>query len=363
VLELAAGDRICADATVVEGRELRVDESMLTGESEPADMPVGAGLSAGTFVAGGEAWAEVTATGLHTRFAGIAQLTTTTARPERPLTRELHRLVRTLGIVAVTAGAVAFVVATALRMTSSEALIFAIGVTVALIPEGLLPTVTLSLAIGAQRMAHRNALVRHLDAVETLGSTTYICTDKTGTLTANQMVVETVWSPSATALLDGAGYGPQATVTMQEGDPAAAARVAMLGALCGTGRAMLAEGSWTADGDPMEAAIDACARRLGVDIDAERERRQLVDRVPFDSRRMWMSVTLDDGSSTRLTVVKGSVEAVLAQCEPSVDAVACQQEAERLAASGLRVLCIASRAGSGDAGDDAIICTSRAWSR
>ena len=154
------------------------------------------------------------ATGLGTRLAEIARLTTLTAKPSTPLTLELHRVVRTIAVIAVGVGGTFFVLSMLLGNSLSDGFVFAIGVTVALVPEALLPTVTLSLAWGAEQMAKRNVLVRDLEAVETLGSTTFICTDKTGTLTRNQMAVVEVWTPVGTAMIDGAGYEPNGSVVL-----------------------------------------------------------------------------------------------------------------------------------------------------
>ena len=161
---------------------------------------------AGTFVVKGAAEGVVVATGAHTRLAGIAALTQAGQRPPSPLARELDRVVRTIAGVALGVGATFFVIALLVGTPASDGFLFAIGVTVALVPEGLLPTLTLSLAIGAQRMATRHALVRRLESVETLGSTTYICTDKTGTLTRNEMTVVEVWTPCGAATVSGEGY-------------------------------------------------------------------------------------------------------------------------------------------------------------
>ena len=142
----------------------------------------------------------VTATGNSTRLAQIAQMTAAGQRPPSPLALELDRLVRIIALVAVAVGSVFLVIALLVGIRLSDGFLFALGVTVALVPEGLLPTVTLSLAIGAQRMAARGALVRRLESVETLGSTTFICTDKTGTLTQNEMSVVEAWTPKRTGI-------------------------------------------------------------------------------------------------------------------------------------------------------------------
>ena len=196
---LRSGDRISADMTVVSAEGLSVDTSMLTGESAAVAIGPGDDLFAGCFVVGGEAQAAVTATGVRSRLASIAELTQKVHRPKSPLAHELNHVVRTIAVIAVGVGVAFFGVSLLVGGTPRDGFLFAVGVTVALVPEGLLPTVTLSLAAGAQEMAKRHALVRHLESVETLGSTTFICSDKTGTITQNQMSVVEVWTPRARA--------------------------------------------------------------------------------------------------------------------------------------------------------------------
>ena len=198
---LGPGDRVAADLSVLESHDLRLDESMLTGESAPVRADEGARAFAGTFVTTGEGAGRVVATGAHTRLAGIAALTAGVERPPSPLAGELSRVVRVVAAMALGVGLAFFGCALLFDMPARDGFLFAVGVTVALVPEGLLPTVTLSLAMGAQRMAARNALVRHLEAVETLGSTTVVCTDKTGTLTRNEMTAVEVWTPAGNVTL------------------------------------------------------------------------------------------------------------------------------------------------------------------
>jgi calcium-translocating P-type ATPase len=331
-----AGDRVSADMVVVEADALMVDTSLLTGESVPAPVGPGDRLFAGSFVVEGDGAAEVVATGTATRLAAIAALTRAARRPPSPLTIQLHGVVRTIATVAVAVGLAFLATAALAGLSAADAAVFAIGVTVALVPEGLLPTVTLSLAISAQRMARRHALVRHLDAVETLGSTSFICTDKTGTLTVNQMTVVAVWTPAGTASITGAGYGPVADVRTDPGAAAAIARAALAAARCSTGHAVEHDGTWVAQGDPMEAAIDALAHRLGIDVAAAERAEPVVARMPFDTRRRRTAVVAGD----RL-FVKGAPEAVLPVCRPTPGAA---ETAEDLAARGLRVLAVASRA-------------------
>lgn len=174
VVLLEAGDRVCADAAVLPGGRLSVDESMLTGESKPVRPTT---VHAGTYVVEGHGAVLVAATGAHTRLAEIAAVTEHAARPRSPLAHQLNRVVKTVGGIAVGVGVSFFGVALLLGLHPGEGFLFAIGVTVALVPEGLLPTVTLSLARAGQRMAARNALVHRLESVETPGAATFICTE------------------------------------------------------------------------------------------------------------------------------------------------------------------------------------------
>ena len=336
VVLLAAGDRISADLELVEAHACRIDTSTLTGESVPIAVEPPEVAYAGTFVVEGEAVALVTATGRDTRLAGIAALARATARPRSPLSKELDRLVRTVAVIAVGVGCTFFTLAWAIGMPAGDGLVFAIGVTVALVPEGLLPTVTLSLALGAQRMAGRQALVRRLEAVETLGSTTFICTDKTGTLTENRMAAVAVWTPLGEATVVGVGYEPVAQIDAAPTVLAATARAALVAARCSSGRVELRDGAWIAHGDPMEAALHALALRAGVDVLGDDARDPGVRRFPFDPRRRRMSIV-----TPSRVLVKGAPDAVLPCCIggiPGGDAALAA-----FAARGLRVLAIAER--------------------
>lgn len=262
VVVLTAGDRIPADVQFIQADNCAVDESMLSGESEPVEKnPEDTGLG-GTFLLNGAAEAVVAATGVRTTLADIASLTATVRPPQSPLNNELRRIVRIISTIALSLGGVFFAVSLLAGTSWRDAFLFAIGVSVALIPEGLLPTVTLSLAMGAQRMAGRNALVRHLQAVETLGSTTFICTDKTGTLTQNRMSAVEVWTPDGTVSLSGAGYAPSAEVAGTEAAVNLSRRLNRAARAASRGRIVLRGGQWLAEGDPMEAALDALAYRL-----------------------------------------------------------------------------------------------------
>jgi magnesium-transporting ATPase (P-type) len=349
VVVLAAGDQISADLRLLEAHQLAVDTSLLTGESVPERPGVGDGLYAGTFVTEGEGTALVVATGVRTRLGGIAELTQAGRRPDSPLALELRRVVKVVAAVAVSVGIAFFGIGVALGMEAVDGFLFAVGVTVALVPEGLLPTVTLALAVGAQQMARSQALVRRLESVETLGSTTFICTDKTGTLTRNQMTVVEVWTPVGSATVEGEGYAPEGRVVP---DGAGADEVAGAGPVVGavaelaraagrasTGRAIVSDGTWIARGDPMEAALDVLARRCGVDLAADEARSPEARRLPFDPVRRRMSLVVGGE-----LLLKGAADSVLPRCVlgPEV-AAAAAGAVEGFGARGLRVLAVARR--------------------
>jgi calcium-translocating P-type ATPase len=334
LLALTGGDRVSADIVLSRG-SVTVDTSTLTGESVPVAIGEREEAFAGTFVVEGEAQGFVTATGKRTRLARIAELTEGRARPPTPLARELHRLVRAVALVALAIGTVFFVVGAFVGLPLRDGFLFAIGVAVALVPEGLLPTVTLSLALGAWRMAKRGALVRKLDAVETLGSTTFICSDKTGTLTKNEMSAVEIWTPLGVCRVRGEGYQPTAAIDATPGVRAAAARLALTAVRCSTGRALKRDGEWIARGDPMEAALHALGLRLDVDVELDQRDEPETARFPFDPRRRRMSVT-----SARRVFVKGASDAILPLCHAPEEVT---QVAAALAARGLRVLAVATR--------------------
>lgn len=337
VVVLTAGNRVSADLTVVDAHAVKVDESILTGESVPVDKRTDDPLHSGTFVVEGEGLALVIATGAATRLASIATLTTQVRRPITPLARQLRQLVRTMSFIAGGVGLSFVAVGLALGIPPRSGLIFGVGVMVALVPEALLPTVTLSLAIGAQRMARQHALVRRLEAVETLGSTTFICTDKTGTLTQNRMAVVEVWTTVGSATISGIGYEPHGRI--ESFSPQVLDRVkevARAAGRCSTGRAVFQDSMWVAVGDPMEAAVDVFARRVGVAFEEERTADPDRRRYPFDARRRRMSVL----TSSHL-YVKGAPDTVFPICSnASQEAYEALQDLSR---RGLRVLAVAAR--------------------
>ncbi len=335
LLVLEAGARVCADALVCGAQNLHIDESMLSGESTPVSVGRGRTIMAGTYVVAGHGTAEVSATGARTRLAGLAAATESAKRPPSPLARQLHRVVRVVAMIAVTVGVISFLVFTLLGGDATQSLLFSIGVTVALVPEGLLPTVTLSLARAAQRMASSNALVKRLEAVETLGATTFICTDKTGTLTQNQMQVVEVWTPAGTTTVEGSGYDPQGRVEGTGAAMAATHAAADSAARCSPdARAQHTHGRWLPLGDPLEVAVHVLAARAGITAPPPPAQH----REPFDNHTRRATATDIDG-----THITGAPEAVLDLCarRPGTDLAAATAALSRMAERGLRVIAVA----------------------
>lgn len=372
LLVLKEGARISADARLLRAEALYVDNSTLTGESEPvartaeiAPPEVADDLScenlvfAGSWVVSGSAVAVVVATGTSTRLGAISQLTGRVERRPTPLHASLNRAVRVIGAIALSAGGLFVAASLALGMPLHQALLFSVGVIVALVPEGLLPTLTLSLALGATRMARRGALVRHLEAVETLGSTTVICTDKTGTLTENEMTVVSAFTLAGPLEVTGTGYNPRGAILAQGRPLSEPARRALeplflTAALCGDARVERRDGAYRCLGDPTEGALLVFAHKGGVRReDAERAAHR-VQTFPFNAQRKRMTTVHALASGAHLVLTKGAVETVLPLCNAlrvgterralmHDDRARIEREVEALAASGLRVLALAHK--------------------
>ncbi|HCU54057.1 MAG TPA: ATPase [Gammaproteobacteria bacterium] len=348
VILLAGGDAFPADCRLLEAFGVRVNNATISGEalaksrnaesSGETEAQHGRNvLLAGTTMISGEARALVYATAMHSEFGKIAHLTQITGKELSPLQLEIARLSRLIAALSVLLGAVFFLLGYLLGLPFWQNLVFAIGIIVANVPEGLLPTVTLALALATQRMAKRNALVRHLPSVETLGSTTVICTDKTGTLTQNRMTVKQVF-------LSGGFYSP-AQLRQQpqlHGHPLFA-----VAQRCHNLNETLRDGQPVLLGDPMEVALVELAR----DAQATSAQFTRTDEVPFDTERKRMSVlyATPDGD---MLYCKGALETVLPLCVAIHGGMAPLDEAQRkvlqqaqesMAEQGLRVLALAYR--------------------
>lgn len=332
---LSAGDRISADIRLRTVDNLLVDTATLTGESVPAQPAVDEIVFCGTFCVEGDATGVVNATGESTRLAQVQKLTSAGERPRTPLAREFDRVVRIIAVISVSVGGCFLIIAFLVGIPAGDALLFAIGVTVALVPEALLPTVTLSLAMAARKMAARGALVRHLESVETLGSTTFICTDKTGTLTQNEMAVVEAWTPNGAATFVSAGYDPTNRIQVDERVGPQLKELALAAAFSVMGKAVLRGARWRAEGNPLEVALVVFAGRMGLNMDSEESANPVLRRFPFDPHRRRMSIVMDGR-----TIVRGAPEAVLEMC---LDADGALQAVSAMAAKGLRVLAVATR--------------------
>jgi P-type Ca2+ transporter type 2C len=385
VLVLAEGDAIPADGRLVEASVLKVAEASLTGESEPVlkdvdtlpdDTDLGDRLDmvfGGTAVASGRGRAVVTATAMDTEMGHVARLLGRTEEQRTPLQREIDLVGRTLGVTVVV---IAIVVMAAIVLTSDideasdvvEVLLVGVSLAVAAVPEGLPAILSVVLALGVQRMARRRAIVKKLSSVEALGSASVICTDKTGTLTRNEMTITTVVTPSGEVELTGIGYRPDGEVRLDGraldaegadgGDRVLVDEVRFVlggGSLANDAALREDDGEWTIQGDPTEGAFLVAEAKLGI-TEARRARFTRVGEVPFTSeRRLMTTLETDVEREGRIDVVtKGAPDALLARCthervagevRPLTDErrAAILGDVDRLADQALRTLAVAYR--------------------
>jgi magnesium-transporting ATPase (P-type) len=408
VMQLEEGDRVPADARLISAESLSVDVSVMTGESLPVarnaipvkqqepvpllsdqslylpgQQPLSEKVNpseianlvlAGSTVAAGRAIAVVYATGAQTEFGHVAHLTTVVHRETSSLEVQVAQIVRVITAIAISMGVIIFFLAYFLvGIELKESFLFAIGIIVALVPEGLLPTVTLSLAIGVRRMAKQNALVRRLSAVESLSATTVICTDKTGTLTKNEMTVRYLWLPQTSEISEpikvtGSGYDPTSgQVQMSEKAAIAGqAQLLLIGlALCSNARLvhLTTPTRWQEIGDPTEAALLVVAAKAQLNVAELQQQLPRIREIPFDSRRLMMTVGLNwhfstiwaDGSPY-IAFTKGAPLEVLKHCQQilrsgvvkkltTADCAEITAQNDHLAQQGFRVLGLAARRG------------------
>jgi Ca2+-transporting ATPase len=338
VLVLSEGDAVSADARLVEAASLMVAEASLTGESEAVlkdvsalDEPAGLGdrvnmVFSGTAVTRGRGLAVVTATGMATEMGNIARLLGRTEQPQTPLQLEVARIGRALGVAVI---AIAAVVVAAIFLTADireasdvvDVLLVGVSLAVAAVPEGLPAILSVVLALGVQRMARRRAIVKKLSSVETLGSASVVCSDKTGTLTKNEMTIEKVVTPSAEAELTGSGYRPDGELRV-DGRPLEDATLldevrAVLGGGSLANDAVLREehGEWAIQGDPTEGAFLVAEAKVAGLAEARKSRFERVGEIPFTSERKLMSTLQADVEAEGISVVtKGAPDVLLARC-------------------------------------------------
>lgn len=379
IMILEEGDKISADARILRSSDFKTDQSTLTGESDPIQKSSDAMrqecsyleadnmIFSGTSAAAGTCRALVVSTGMNSEFGKIANLTSNTEKTLSPLQKELNILTKQIALIAFSIGLVFFIVAVFfVNDPVMEAFLFALGMIVAFIPEGLLPAVTLSLALAVQKMAKENALVKKLSAVETLGCTNVICSDKTGTLTQNEMTVNHLWMMRSELKVTGEGYVPKGEIL--DGDIVVSVKnsydLELLlcgGALCTNAKLIApSEGNdrYTVLGDPTEACLSVVAQKGGVKLDEMARHYPRIMELPFDSRRKRMTTIhqLKDSfeGGHRIAFVKGSPKEVMELCERCFDGSRSRamndadrerimEANDRYAREGLRVLAVAYR--------------------
>ena len=358
ILVLAPGAKVAADAVVIRAAELAIDESVLTGESLPVpkgDTERSLEIFAGTSVTAGRAEVRVTATGAATEFGKIAHLTGSVGTKTTNLQNKLGQLARQLGIAALLVAAGVTGLGLFLGRDLTEMVMTGLSLSVAMVPEGLPAVVTITLALGATAMARQNALARRLQAVETLGAASVICTDKTGTLTENKMTATQIWTLDRTYDVTGTGYDPAGHIEVDAAriraadDPVLAALL-QTGLYCSHARLIRDGMDWQMLGEPTEGALITLGYKGWCDLPQE---RNLLAEIPFSSARKRMSVLYQSGADT-VVLTKGAPEHVLEVCTDVMtqdgtrvmspaDREAILQAYRNLAKKGLRVIGLAHR--------------------
>ena len=366
IVLLELGDKIPADLRLLEAKNLHTEEAALTGESVPAEKNTDAVSEkatvgdrecmafSGTMVVSGRATGVVVTTGSETELGRINQLLADVSQLETPLLRQIKKfgyaITAVIGVISVLIFSYGHWIA---RMDFVELFQAVTGIAVSLIPEGLPALITITLAIGVQRMAQRNAIIRRLPAVETLGSVSRICSDKTGTLTLMEMMVTSAVTADSAYEITGDGYAPEGEVK-KDGKPAGDAPVlALMGRvsmLCNDAELFQEEGAWKVEGDPTEGALYPFATKLGLDRQAEQAAAPRIDAIPFESEHKFMATLHKSADGRGMLLVKGAPEVILEHCDRQqiaggqpapLDREHFMKESDRLAAQGERVLGLA----------------------
>jgi magnesium-transporting ATPase (P-type) len=370
VVLLEAGDRVPADLRLIHAHGLSVQEAVLTGESVPVEkrtaaVAVEAALGdracmaySGTLVTSGQGRGVVVATGVDTEIGRISGMLSRVEPLTTPLVEQMAVFARWLTfLILAIAGLLLLYGHFVARYPFDEMFMAVVGLSVAAIPEGLPAVLTITLAIGVQAMARRNAIVRRLPAIETIGSVSVVCTDKTGTLTRNEMMVASALVGERLYAIDGEGYAPVGDLRADDGpvaagDHAALAELARAAVLCNDAALHERDGAWTVEGDPMEGALLAFAGKIEPDARGERAIWARTDVIPFDARHRFMATLDHDHAHRAFAFVKGAPERILAMCRDQrgvdggvapLDAEAWRRRADAVAARGQRVLAFAVR--------------------
>ena len=368
VVLLQSGDRVPADMRLIEVRSLQADESALTGESLPVAkqldvLPEGTELAdrtnltfAGTFITSGQAAGVVCLIGDQTETGRIAGLIAGAAELTTPLTKQIARFSQLVLWVILGLAALTFAVGVLRGEKPAGMFMAAVALAVGAIPEGLPAAVTIVLAIGVSRMARRQAIIRKLPAVETLGSTTIICSDKTGTLTENQMTVREVLAGGRLYTVTGSGYEPKGELSLDGSavkleEHAALAECLRAGLLCNDSQLVIKDGRHAVQGDPTEAALIVAAEKAGLKHNATHRESPRVDMIPFESEHMFRA-TLHEDEDERVIYQVGALERLLDRCTDvlgddcqttALDKATVLRSADDMASHGLRVLAMVRR--------------------
>jgi magnesium-transporting ATPase (P-type) len=368
IVRLQSGDKVPADVRLISCRDLQVDESALTGESVPVIKKEGVldpetiladrrnMAYAGTLVTYGQAQAVIVATGDNTETGRISELIAQAADLSTPLTKKIAAFSKILLIAILALAALTFAVGLLRGEGVVEMFMATVALTVGAIPEGLPAAVTITLAIGVGRMAKRKAIIRKLPAVETLGSTTVICSDKTGTLTENQMTVRRIFAGGSIFEVEGNGYAPEGKITSGGIDlsgryPDPLSETLLAGVLCNDSRLAETDGLWRIEGDPTEGALITSAAKGGITVGDAVDKSPRLDTVPFESERQFMA-TLHKKADGNMLYLKGAIEKVLHGCSDiltadgksaALDSEDIMKQADELASDGLRVLALARK--------------------
>lgn len=364
IVLLSSGARVPADIRLIHTNELRVDEAMLTGESLPVEKrtePLSKeNLVAadqinmafmGTAVVNGRAKGVVFATAGATMLGAIAGEVREIGVVRAPIQDKIDRFAKLIGLIVMGASAVLFVVGLLLGESAKDMFMTAVAAAVATIPEGLPIVVTIAMAAGVARMAKNNAIIRKLPAVETLGSTTVICSDKTGTLTRNEMTVTRLFDGKFTCEVTGTGYEPTGEIVADEEDAlnenGSLNRLLRIGLLCNESDLFEEEGRFRIDGDPTEGALIVSALKGGLLEEEERENYPQLDIVPFESERGFMA-TLHEHRGRKMIFAKGAPERIVEMCGDDSDQEEILSKARSFAEKGLRVLAFAWKEAADD---------------
>jgi potassium/sodium efflux P-type ATPase len=370
IVLLEAGDKVPADLRLLQAHGLQIQEAILTGESVPVDkhtQPVAANAAlgdrvcmafSGTLVTSGQGKGVVVGTGTETEIGRISSMLSKVEMLTTPLVAQMNVFARWLTILILLIAVILLIFGYFVEHFEFNELFMAVvGLSVAAIPEGLPAVLTITLAVGVQAMARRNAIVRRLPAIETLGSVSVICTDKTGTLTRNEMMVASVVTHTHIFSIDGNGYEPNGAIKLNDSgvngrDHAILEELGRAAALCNDASLHEREGVWTVEGDPMEGALLALSGKIGMDVRKELSEWTRTDAIPFDAKHRFMATLNHDHENHAFVAVKGAPEQLLSMCEEQRGAAGgteplnqayWHEKAESIAAQGQRVLAFAVR--------------------